>query len=97
MVAMTIENATRPAVSPIALRRFVAGMTQADLAERAGISRDTISRLERGEHPRLVTARALAHALGVHVGDLFPEDEERPAGSPDALKTRAGRPDDDAG
>jgi putative transcriptional regulator len=85
---MTIENAT---VSPIAIRRFIAGLTQADLAERAGISRDTISRLERGEHPRLVTARALARALGTPVGDLFPESEERQAGSPDALQISGGQ------
>jgi transcriptional regulator with XRE-family HTH domain len=67
------NNAT---VSPIALLRFVRQLSQAELGERAGISRDTISRLERGELPRLATARALSRALGVEVADLFPENEE---------------------
>jgi putative transcriptional regulator len=84
-----VQTAPNHAVSPIALRRFVAGLTQADLAERAGISRDTISRLERGEHPRLVTARALSRALGVAVTDLFPESEERRAGNATLLESSA--------
>jgi transcriptional regulator with XRE-family HTH domain len=92
-----VETATHHAVSPIALRRFVAGLTQADLAERARISRDTISRLERGDHSRLVTARALARALGTDVVDLFPENEERPAGSPDALQISGGQAGHGAG
>ena len=77
--------------SPIALLRFVANLSQTALADRCGVSRDTISRLERGERPRLDTARALAHALGVDVATLFPENEERPAGSPDALQMPAGQ------
>jgi len=79
------------AVSPIALLRFVSGLSQGDLANRAGISRDTISRLERGEHPRLVTAQALSRALGVDVAHLFPENDERPADSPSALQMPAGQ------
>jgi putative transcriptional regulator len=86
-----------PAVSPIALQRFVAGLSQADLAERAGISRDTICRLERGEHPRIVTARALARVLGSTVAELFPDDEERPAGKRDALQNSGGQALHDAG
>jgi predicted ATPase/DNA-binding XRE family transcriptional regulator len=45
--------------------RNAAGLTQEDLAERAGLSSDTISLLERGEHrrPHRYTMQSLAEAL----------------------------------
>jgi predicted ATPase/DNA-binding XRE family transcriptional regulator len=47
--------------------RNAAGLTQEDLAGRAGLSVDTISLLERGEHrrPHRYTMRSLAEALGL--------------------------------
>jgi predicted ATPase/DNA-binding XRE family transcriptional regulator len=47
--------------------RQAAGLTQEDLAERAGLSVDTISLLERGEHkrPHRYTMQSLAAALGL--------------------------------
>jgi transcriptional regulator with XRE-family HTH domain len=47
--------------------REVAGLTQEDLASRAGISRNAVSALERGERRRPYphTVRALADALGL--------------------------------
>ena len=47
--------------------RTAAGLTQEDLAERAGLSADTISLLERGEHrrPHRDTVQRLAAALGL--------------------------------
>jgi transcriptional regulator with XRE-family HTH domain len=78
-------------ISPIALRRFLFRLSQTGLAERAGLSRDTISRLERGEQPRLDTARAVSLALGVDVATLFPESEERQPGSADALQISGGQ------
>lgn len=48
---------------PIRERLFV---TQEELAERTGMSRATISRLEGGQQrPRISTVRKLAEALGV--------------------------------
>lgn len=45
---------------------------QEDLANAAGLSLMTVSRLERGEHdPKLSTLEKLANALGVTVGDLL--------------------------
>jgi transcriptional regulator with XRE-family HTH domain len=41
------------------------GLTQAELAKRARVSRDTVIRLEHGDLPNLVTALALSRALGV--------------------------------
>jgi len=45
------------------------------LANRAGLSRETISNVECGAIPRLGTARKIARALGADVANLFPEDE----------------------
>ena len=84
-------------VSPIALRRFLLRLSQTGLAERAGLSRDTISRLERGEQPRLDTARAVSHALGVDVATLFPESEEREVGAPHAIQASGGQAGHESG
>ena len=47
--------------------RRIAGITQEELAERAGVSADTISNLERdiAHTPRKETIRLLAEALGL--------------------------------
>lgn len=47
------------------------GLTQAALAEKAGISREYLARLETGVHdPHLSRLRKLAKALGVKVSEL---------------------------
>jgi transcriptional regulator with XRE-family HTH domain len=58
--------------------RESAGLTQEELAERAGLTPNAISALERGErtHPYPQTVRALAEAL-----NLRPEDQARLAAS----------------
>jgi transcriptional regulator with XRE-family HTH domain len=52
--------------------RLDRGLSQAELHEMTGVSRDTISRMETGDrlnpHPR--TLRKLAEALGVSVADI---------------------------
>jgi len=54
--------------------REKAGLTQAHLAERAGMDRIAISHIERGQRDvGVVRAAAIARALGVRPGDLFPE------------------------
>lgn len=51
--------------------REAAGMTQAGLAEAAGLTARAVEGLERGRGmPRLDTACALADAMGVDVGEL---------------------------
>ena len=48
------------------------GLTQADLAERAGVSRKTINTVENGVFiPSTVLALRLSRALGVPVEALF--------------------------
>lgn len=51
--------------------REAAGLTQAALAGRAGVTQGDLSRYERGDiAPHWLTACRLAHALGVGVGEL---------------------------
>lgn len=50
------------------------GLSQADLADRVGVSRQQINRIERGHaDPHLSTVRALSQALGVPLADLVDE------------------------
>ena len=52
--------------------RTSAHMTQSQLAERSGVSRQTISDIETGKHdPTISVALLLARALGVKVDNLF--------------------------
>lgn len=51
-------------VPGLALLRKQAGLSQRKLAERAGVGRNTISRLERGANARYDTLDKLAKALG---------------------------------
>ena len=47
--------------------------TQAGLAKRIGIARQSLNIIERGGTPSLVTALALGRVLETPVADLFPE------------------------
>jgi transcriptional regulator with XRE-family HTH domain len=52
--------------------RLKADLTQAQLAEKADVSNDTISRIERGlRSPSFEVLESLSSALGVEVRDLF--------------------------
>lgn len=57
--------------------RESAGLSRAELGRRAGLSEDTVCKLERqgGPYPRLDTATLLAHVLGVTLDSLRPEIE----------------------
>ena len=51
----------------------LAGLTQAELAEKSGVSQPHVSALERGAwEPRLATIMALAKALNVEPASLLP-------------------------
>lgn len=47
--------------------RKAASLTQDDLAQRAGVSRMTVSRIEAGMDPRLSTLQELARAMGMEL------------------------------
>ncbi len=58
--------------SPLAAARFVAALTQEELATKVGTSRRTISSLERGASlPSVSLAIAIARELGCTVEELF--------------------------
>ena len=64
--------------------RFAHGeMTQAELAERVGVTRQTIIAIEQGRYsPSLEIAFQIAHALDVSLDDVFqypvtPKEESR--------------------
>ena len=60
--------------------RFAAGeMTQAELAERVGTTRQTIIAIEQGRYsPSLEVAFRIAHALGVPLDEVFAYPDTAP-------------------
>jgi len=59
------------------LRFFHHEMTQQELAERAGITRQTVIALEQGKYyPSLELAFRLARVFGVSIEDVFQFDED---------------------
>lgn len=81
------------APSRVARARLGRGLRQADLAQRAGVSRQYVSKIEcEGWTPPLVRQEALATALGAPIKDLFPPtNDERPVGTPGAVTTPANQ------
>lgn len=66
--------------------REAAGLSQPELAERSGLTKDGVAQIEQGRRaPSWETALALAWALGVEVGEFA----RRPAARP---RTGRGRP-----
>lgn len=63
-------------------RRIQAGLNKRELAERAGIHKTTMGRLERGINnasPRVL--KQLAEALGCEIADLMPPEPDTEAGA----------------
>jgi putative transcriptional regulator len=62
-----------------ALRFAAAEMTQADLADKVGVTRQTIIAIEQGRYsPSLEMAFRIARAFGVQLEEVFqyPEEEK---------------------
>jgi len=60
-----------PAVHPVRAERLRQGLSQPELAERAGLSRFTITRIETGRRiPHRATLTVLALALGVTPAEI---------------------------
>ena len=58
-------------------RRIELNMSQAELAKKAGVTRQTIGLIEAGEfNPLIKLCIAICKALGVTLNDIFWEDEE---------------------
>lgn len=47
------------------------GLTQVDLADRAGLTRRTVASAESGRPVSLQTAHSIANAVGVEIGELL--------------------------
>src|SRR5579863_10361996 len=72
--------------SAVRAARRRAGVSQADLAERAGTSQPSIARLEKGMvSPTVITLDRIARALGT---DLVIDFEPRPGSRPSATPAR---------
>ena len=60
-------------------RRAALGVNQQELGRMAGVSRQTISQIERGDYsPSVTLALKLAKICGVHVEDIFTYQEDEP-------------------
>jgi transcriptional regulator with XRE-family HTH domain len=72
------------------------GLSQEGLAERAGVSRPTISRIERGaiDNVGLDTVQRIADALGVHASELLVLETHDRADD-EELARRSQAPDDE--
>jgi transcriptional regulator with XRE-family HTH domain len=72
---MPTETVTRRAAErghPVAAARKRAGLSQQALAERTGLAKSTVARIELGQHrPSVTVALALARELGEPVEALF--------------------------
>lgn len=59
------------------LARVQNDLTQKDLAEIVGVSRQTINAIEKGEYnPTIKLCRKLCRVLGKSLDELFGEDDE---------------------
>jgi transcriptional regulator with XRE-family HTH domain len=74
--------------------REQAGLSQKELAEKADLTTDGISRLERGDRsPSWETAVALAEALDVDCRAFLQEPAERPEGGRGRPPKRSAEPE----
>jgi len=62
-------------MNPLRAARGVAELNLEQLAEKSGINRDTISRIENGRKARVTTLAKLAKALGIPLSALAELDE----------------------
>lgn len=61
--------------SPVRERRKLQRMTQAELAEQVGVSRQTVIAVEQGDYaPSVYLALKIARALGGTVEELFTDE-----------------------
>lgn len=74
MSVLRIIGATVVKLPGLLRQRLLAALTQAQLADKAGLRRLTVTRLENGGEARPPTVRALADALGCEPKSLIEVD-----------------------
>ena len=58
--------------------RLRAGLSQQELAERVGVSRQTVNAIEKGDYnPTIRLCVGICRALGLTLNDLFWEEPEK--------------------
>lgn len=66
-----------PLINMLKVQRAKLGINQADLGKLAGVSRQTISLIERGDYnPSITLVLKLAEIFGVAVEEIFSYEEE---------------------
>ena len=72
-----MERRTMPLYNRLKEHRARLGVNQSELGNLAGVSRQTISLIERGDYsPSVTLALKLARILSVTVEDIFAYEEE---------------------
>ena len=67
-----VERHVIDGLSLVAAWREYLGLTQAEVAKRAGMQQSAVARIERGDsRPRRATLRRLATAMGLHPEQLL--------------------------
>lgn len=70
-----------PAAGPnrVAAAKEMLGLTQVQLASAIGVTQSLVSKVERGELPKLPveTARKFSEFFGCAIEDLFPRSDDR--------------------
>jgi molybdate-binding protein/DNA-binding XRE family transcriptional regulator len=90
--ARETEEAARRDGTRVRLARIGLGLSQQELAEAAGVSRQAVAGVEAGRwNPSLRVALALAQALGQRVEELFGPPRRRPALAATLLTEPEGR------
>lgn len=101
---MSQENTTTPlalfVADQIRRRRTARNLTQADLAAGAGVTVETVARLERvlrgrpsaNANPSLETLERLASSLGCHAADLLDGRGANKKGDPIVTMIRCAKP-----
>jgi len=66
-----------PLYNQLKMYRAKLGLNQAEMGKRVGVSRQTISLIERGDYsPSVTLALKLAKECGVKVEDIFKYEED---------------------
>lgn len=69
--ATTMKSVLAGDMHPLTAFRKAAGLSQAALAERAGVRHATVNEIEAGKtDPRISTMKAIANVLGIEIDDI---------------------------
>ena len=77
ILQLIVEEGPELAVSKIKVARVQFDLTQQQLAEKVGVTRQTISLIEKGKYnPSLELCLNICYALNQTLNDLFWEEED---------------------